>query len=142
MIPFQAESVASVFNAYPPGMRKKLLELRALIFETAATTPEVGPIQETLKWGEPAYVTSQTKSGSTIRIDWKKSNPTEYCMYFICTTNLVDTFRTLFPNDFNFDGNRAIVFGEHDTMPTDALALCVSAALTYKLSSAGKRRGP
>ena len=30
-------------------------------------------------------------------------------MYFNCQTNLVETFRTLCPNDFKFEGNRTLV---------------------------------
>ncbi len=62
-------AVARAFAAYPPGMRRKLLALRELILRTAAATGGVGPIEETLKWGEPAYVTSQTGSGSTIAVE-------------------------------------------------------------------------
>jgi hypothetical protein len=112
-------------------MRRKLLALRELIFETAASTPGVGKLEETLKWREPAYLTSETKSGSTIRIDWKRSSPSQYAMYFHCQTNLVETFRTLFPNEFIFEGNRAIVFREPDVVPTDSLSFCIAAALTY-----------
>jgi hypothetical protein len=43
----------------------------------------------------------------------------------------VATFRTLFPNEFVFEGNRAIVFNVADTVPTDALTICIGAALTY-----------
>ncbi len=112
-------------------MRSKLLALRELIFSVAASTEGVGELEETLKWGEPAYVTSQSKSGSTVRIAWKKSNPAQYAMYFNCQTNLIDTFRTIFPGEFRFEGNRAIVFDEVDRLPTDALGICVAAALTY-----------
>ena len=126
-----APPVARAFDAYPPNMRRKLMALRKLILQTAAATDGVGDIEETLKWGEPAYVTAQTHSGSTVRIGWKKSAPEQYAMYFHCQTRLIETFRTLFPNDFKFEGNRAIVFDEHDTVPVDALAYCVAAALTY-----------
>ena len=129
--PFEHAGVAQTFEAYPPNMRPKLLALRELIFETAASTQGVGKLEETLKWGEPAYVTSQSKSGSTVRIDWKKSNPSQYAIYFHCQTTLIDTFRTLFPTEFKFEGNRAIVFNESDIVPMDALAYCVAASLTY-----------
>jgi len=131
MKPFGNVAVAEAFEAYPSGMRRKLLALRKLIFETAVSTEGVGELEETLKWGEPAYLTSQTKSGSTVRIGWKKSNPSQYAMYFHCQTNLVETFRTLFPNKFKFEGNRAIVFNESDVVPTDSLAFCITAALSY-----------
>lgn len=134
--PFENAAVAQAFDAYPVTLRHKLLALRELIFQTAALAEGVGMIEETLKWGEPAYVTSQSKSGSTIRIGWKKSNPSQYAMYFHCQTNLIDTFRALFPTEFKFEGNRAIVFNEHDAVPTDSLAFCIAAALTYHRSKA------
>jgi Domain of unknown function (DU1801) len=131
MKPFMNGAVAQAFEAYPPTMRRKLLALRELIFKTAASTPGVGELEETLKWGEPAYVTSQSKSGSTVRIGWKKANPKQVAMYFHCQTNLIETFRTMFPNEFSFEGNRAIVFDETDDMPSDSLAVCIAASLTY-----------
>lgn len=129
--PFQNTAVAQAFEAYPPAIRRQLLALRELIFRTAASTPGVGELEETLKWGEPAYLTTRSKSGSTIRIGWKESRPTEYAMYFNCQTTLVDTFRSLFPDDFQFEGNRALVFHDAQAVPTDTLACCVAAALTH-----------
>lgn len=131
MRPFENPIVAQVFEAYPPAMRRKLLALRELIFRTAASIDGVGEIEETLKWGEPAYVTAQSGVGSTIRIDCKKGYPSQYAIYFHCQTNLVETFRTLFPGEFRFEGNRAIVFDASDAVPEDALSFCIGAALTY-----------
>jgi hypothetical protein len=120
-----------VFAAYPPKIRRQLLALRKIIFDVAASTEGVGHLEETLKWGEPAYITSQTKSGSTIRLGWKKSSPTQYAIYFNCQTNLVESFRTLFPDEFKFQGNRAIVFDDDEVVPKDAVCFCIAAALTY-----------
>lgn len=131
MHPIENAAVAKTFDAYPPAIRRKLLLLRQLILDTAAATNGVGEIEETLKWGEPAYLTSQSKSGSTIRLGWKKSNPSQYAMYFNCQTSLVETFRTLFPDDFKFEGNRRIFFEENDAVPVDVLEFCIAAALTY-----------
>ena len=131
MRPFGSPAVAKVFQAYPDEVREQLLALRALIFETASTTEGVGEIEETLKWGEPAYVTAQSRSGSTVRLGWKASKASRYAIYFNCRTSLVSTFRTLFPHEFRFEGNRAIVFTPSEALPLDALAFCVAAALTY-----------
>jgi Domain of unknown function (DU1801) len=131
MTPFTNPAVAQVFEAYPPTVRGKMLALRELVLKTAASTPGVGPLEETLKWGEPAYLTAQSKSGSTVRMDWKAKQPGQYAMYFNCQTTLVETFKTLFPKDFKFEGNRAIVFNVNDPVPREALAFCVAAALTY-----------
>ena len=141
MKPFANAEVAAKFDAYPPNVRPKLLALRELVFQAAATAEGVGEIEESLKWGEPAYVT-RSKNGSTVRMDWKKKDPDHYAMYFNCKTNLVETFRTLFPNDFKFQGNRALVFSLEDKVPRDSLAMCVVASLTYHLkkrSAAGAK---
>lgn len=131
MKPIKNPEVAAVFESYPRKFRHKLLALRELIFQTAKSTEGVGEIEETLKWGEPAYLTSQSKSGSTIRIDWKRSAPTQYAMYFHCQTNLVETFRELFPDKLHFEGNRSIVFDEDDVVPAEPLSTCIATALTY-----------
>jgi Domain of unknown function (DU1801) len=135
----QSPAVAAAFASYPSKARAGALNLRALIFEVAAETPGVGAIEETLKWGEPAYLTPETKSGSTIRIAWKRSNPNQYSMYFICTTNLVETFRSLFPREFEYEGNRAISFKIEEAIPEDSTRFCIAAALTYRLSAVKAR---
>ncbi len=58
--------------AYPDFVRDKLQYLRELIIETAREVPEITELEETLKWGEPSFL---TKTGSTLRIDWKKRLP-------------------------------------------------------------------
>lgn len=130
---FSDPEVEAHFRSYPPIVRKKMLILRELVFKTAANTPGVGQLQETLKWGEPAYVTAETKSGSTLRMDWKRKHPEQYAMYFHCQTGLIESFRRMFPNDFTFEGNRALVFRLSDTIPTDALVFCIEASLTHHL---------
>ncbi len=131
MYPIKQPDIAAVFASYPEAIRGKLLDLRALIFDVAAQTAGVGTLEESLKWGEPAYITSASKSGSTIRIAWKKAKPTQYGMYFNCQTTLVDSFKTMFPTAFKFEGNRALVFDEHDDVAVEALRICVEMALTY-----------
>ena len=48
--------------------------LRSLLVEVAEDLC-VGPLTETLKWGEPAYLTEVTKAGTTVRIAWKPATP-------------------------------------------------------------------
>jgi hypothetical protein len=132
------EAVARKFASYPPRVRRKLMALRRLILETATTTDGVGALRETLKWGEPAYVTEQTGSGSTVRIDWKRPDPERYAIYFNCQTSLIETFRTIFSDDFTYEGNRALVFEIDKPIPQRALRFCIAASLTYHLA---KRTG-
>ncbi|MGI9627784.1 MAG: DUF1801 domain-containing protein [Longimicrobiales bacterium] len=130
MISFENPDVDEVFETYPLALRKKVLALRKLIFATASSTEGVGELEETLKWGEPAYLTPHTKSGSTIRIGVKAKLGT-YALHFICHTNLVETFRHWFPDELHFDGNRSIVFNEDEDPPAESVATCIAAALTY-----------
>jgi hypothetical protein len=127
-------AVAKVFAAYPPKLRTRLLALRKAIFAVARVTEGVGTLQETLKWGEPAYVTAQSGSGSTIRINRHRKQDRQYAIYFHCQTTLVDTFRTLFPGTFTFEGNRCIVFTEDERVPMAELKICIAMALTYHLA--------
>jgi hypothetical protein len=131
--------VEDVFLSYPQNVRDKLYMLRRLILQTAASIDSVGPISETLKWGEPAYLTQQSKSGSTIRIGWKKSALQQYAMYLNCRTSLVDTYRTLFP-ELAFEGNRALVFDVGDELPVDSVVKCIELALTYHIAKNAGRR--
>jgi len=117
-----------VFNNYPEKVLNKILKLRMLIIEAARETEEVTVLEETLKWGEPSYL---TKYGSTIRIDWKKNKPDQYAMYFKCTSKLVPTFRMVYKDVFNFEGDRAIVFHIKDRIPEVQLKKCITAGLTY-----------
>ena len=125
---FDNSAVEKVFNAYPDNIRTKMLFLRQLVLETASEINDIKSIEETLKWGEPSYI---TKHGSTVRIDWKKSNPDQYAMYFHCKTKLVDTFKEIYKNNFNFEGNRAIVFNIKDKVSINELKHCIALSLTY-----------
>jgi hypothetical protein len=124
--------VAEAFRAFPKTARTRLLALRETIFEVASATPGVGDLDETLKWGEPAYLTP-SGAGSTIRLGWKAKASGEVAMYFICTTGLVDRFREIYPRDFRFGGNRALLFDLEGKVPEKALRHCIALALTNKL---------
>lgn len=124
--------VGEAFGEFPAEVRKRLLRVRAMIFSVAAKTEGVGPLTETLKWGEPAYLTEASRSGSTIRLGWPKAHPSHAAIYFNCNTSLVATFREIFADRLEFSGNRAILLPMDKPLPDDALALCISMALTYK----------
>lgn len=47
-------------------------------------------------------------------------------------------FRTMFPNDFQFEGSRALVLALSGKLPEDELAICIAAALTYHLGKRAK----
>jgi hypothetical protein len=130
---FSDPAVKAAFDRYPPPFKARLMALRQLIFGTAAGIEGVGPLQETLKWNQPSYLTSETKSGSTIRLD-RMGATAQYALYFHCQTNLVETFRSLYPEGLNYGGNRSIILSLEDDPPEVALRHCVGLALTYHRS--------
>lgn len=129
--PFEDPNVERAFADFPTDVRPGLLELRELIFDVAARTDGVGRIQETLKWGQPAYLTPDTKSGSTIRLGLPKDGG--FAIYTHCQTSIMSDFQALFPDGFVFEGNRAVRFASSDHLPVQKLELLIKNALTYHL---------
>lgn len=129
-----APEVRAFFDGRPQPLRDALLELRRLILTTAAETPGVGPLVETLKWGEPAYRPKAPRTGTTVRINAVKGAPDQYAAYFHCQTTLVESFRLLYPDQFRFEGDRALILPLGATVPEAAFRHCVALALTYHLS--------
>lgn len=134
---FADPAVAAAFDAFEPDVRSGLLMLRQMILEEAAALPEIGRLQETLKWGQPAYLTPETKSGSTIRLGVPKQGG--YALYAHCQTTILSDFEALFGEDFSFEGNRAVTFRAGETPDIDRLRLLVRGALTYHLNKRGRR---
>ena len=130
---FSDINVKSIFDKYPKGPREKLLSIRQLIFDTAKQIKEAGKLEESLKWGQPSYLTSETGSGSTIRIDrYKRENM--IALYFNCKTNLVENFREMYSDALEFEGNRIILLDINKALPEDVLSHCIEMALTYHIN--------
>ncbi len=120
--------VKLVYDKYPNSVKKQMIALRELIIETANNIEDIVLLEETLKWGEPSYL---TKKGSTLRIDWKAKTPNQYALYFQCTSRLVETFRLVYKNTLKFEGKRAIILQLDEDLPKAALKSCITATLTY-----------
>lgn len=133
--------VAAVFTRFPPRVRDTLEKVRELIFDTARESSTIGPITETLKWGEPAYLAQATGSGSTIRLGWPKDSPAHATVYFNCKTNLVPTFREVFPRQFTYSGDRALLLVLDKPLDNEALSACLRMALTYHVSKSHRGAG-
>lgn len=125
---FNSREIKKIFDTYPENIRVKMMRLRQLVFEVVVEIDNNKSFEETLKWGEPSYI---IKHGSTVRIGWGKSKPDQYVMYFHCKTKLVDTFKEIYKDKFEFEGNRAIVFNTKDKIPVNELKHCIYLALTY-----------
>lgn len=114
---------------WPAPAQKAAQSLRDMVQQTAQDA-EVGPLTETLKWGEPSFLTEASKAGTTIRLAWKSKKPDVLQVLVHCQTSLIDDWRGRFP-DLAFDGNRALLLPLDAPLPQDELRLCLHAALTY-----------
>ncbi|EDQ34965.1 hypothetical protein HPDFL43_02170 [Hoeflea phototrophica DFL-43] len=112
-------------------------DLKTLILSVAERTPEIGPLEESLKWGEQSFTPAKRNVGSSVRIAPRDNG--DVALMFICHTNLVEEFRGLYPDGLVFEGNRAIVLSEGFETDQAGLEHCIALALTYKLR---KRQRP
>ena len=125
--------IRAAIHEHPKAVRESLLALRNLILATAAETKGVGPLVETLKWGEPAYLPKTPRVGTTVRINALKGSPDKVVVLFHCQTNLVASFRERYPDVLKFEGNRTIVLPVAKPLPAKPLKHCIAMALTYHL---------
>ena len=137
MRPIDNPAVADVFQRCPPRLRATLLGLRDLIYDVAATTEGVGRLEETLKWGQPSYLTPETKSGSTLRIGATKDGR-HAGLYVHCQTDILSSFRDRFPDAFRYQGERAILFMSGEDLQAEKLKLCIAHGLTYHARKSSK----
>jgi hypothetical protein len=131
--PFTSKKVETVFDSYPKHLRRKLDQVRDVIFEVATSTEGVGPLEETLKWGQPSYLTNDTQSGTTVRIGrlgWEKD---KYALLVHCQSDVLNQFRTSFGKEFDYDGNRGIILDAKNDLPEEAVRHFIWLALTYHL---------
>lgn len=127
--PFSTPQVEAAFDVTDSVARDGLLTLRNLIFETAETLSGIGQIEETLRWGQPAYLTSQTKSGTTIRLGIPQSG--RFALFVHCQTSVISEFTQTFPAWDRTDGTRAVVFDSVDQLDPVRHSWLITRALTY-----------
>jgi len=130
--PFSNADIAAKFATYSEGARQMLLTIRAWVFELANDKVKVGKIDESLKWGEPAW-RPKSGSGTTIRADWKAKSPDQVMIFFDCKTDLIDRTRSLLSADLTCEGNRAIILPINSPLPEDAIKTALGWALSYHL---------
>lgn len=120
--------VEKVLNDFPNSVTQSLSTLRDLIIESAKDTGTISQLEETIKWGEAAFIAPQ---GSTIRLGWKPAKPEHVAIYFNCNSRLVETFKELYANELLFEGKRAIMVPMNKPLPKSILKHCLQLALIY-----------
>ena len=87
---FADARVAAVFKAYPPPSRPGCWRCASWCSTSPPRRAGVGRLTETLKWGQPSYLTAESGSGTTVRIDRLKNRDDGYAIYFHCQSGLVE----------------------------------------------------
>lgn len=123
--------VRAVIDGYPAQAREGVLALRGLILEVAGRLPEVGPLDETLKWGQPAYPPRRPRTGSTLRVGLHKG--AQFALFAHCQTSIISDYAQAFPAWDRLDGNRAVLFDTPGQVEPERLSHLVRHALTYHL---------
>lgn len=121
-----------IYGQYAPPVRQRLLQLRRLILETARQNAAVGELEETLKWGQPSFLTVKPKTGTTVRIDKDGSDASDVALFVNCQTSLVSEWRVLYPH-LRYGGNRSVHFRADEPLPEAEICQMVSMALRYHL---------
>ena len=119
--------IQSKIATYPEDAKAHFSALEALIFDVAESLGK--SVEESVKWGEASYL---VKGGTAIRVDWKARSPDSLCMFFNCKTLLIETFREVLPDAFEYQGNRELRIPLHSPIPIEPLRICIAAALTYQ----------
>lgn len=128
--PQMPDAMAAVVQNYPSAAQGRFSALRLIILQEAARL-DVGPIEETLKWGEPSFLTSKTKAGSTIRMGWSLKREGRFGLFFNCQTDIISRLSADFPVEFSYEGNRAATFPLETSPPEFALRAAFAMALNY-----------
>lgn len=118
--------VAQAFDAFPDAARTGVMVLRGLILEVAAAEPEIGPVSEELRWGQPAYLVPK---GTTLRLGVPKDGG--FAIYAHCQTTVISDYAAAFPGMDRIEGNRAVRFERADQIDAARMRLLIHAALTY-----------
>ena len=129
MTSFSNLSVESAFLSLPHNHQLVALRLREWIHEEANELYATGGIEESLKWGQPAYLPVKPRVGSTIRV-WRHDEQ-HVALYFNCQSTLVESFRLLFADELHYSKNRAILFDVGGPMPEVLVRQCIRMALYY-----------
>ncbi|MBL4855055.1 MAG: hypothetical protein JKY25_12575 [Robiginitomaculum sp.] len=124
--------ISKKLASYPETLAVRLGQVRQLIRGIAASNKSIGMIEESLKWGQISFATLRPKSGTPMRIDGDVDAGT-YSLFVPCSTNLIEGFRTVHPDLFNYYGNREIRMDLNAPLPKAELSLFIAASLRYKL---------
>jgi hypothetical protein len=91
----------------------------------------VGPLDESLKWGQPAWRPRRARQGSTLRLNWQDSAPQTLALYVDCKTTISAIMRDIYPTEFIYETNRVLRVTIGGPLPTQAIDHLARLTFTY-----------
>ena len=101
------------------------------LFHTIAQEADTGPLDESLKWGQPAWRPRKARTGATLRMDWDAATPDRLSLYVDCKTDLASRMRDIYPDLPLNDGQRHLGITIGAPLPEQALAHLAEMTFTY-----------
>jgi hypothetical protein len=117
---------------WPAEARRSFGRMRALILAAGAQA-DVGPLTESLKWGQPAWRPTRPKQGSTLRLNWTEKSPSTLVLHVDCKTTLATTMREIYPTEFRYESNRALHLDIGARWPVQAIDHLARLTFRYHL---------
>ena len=133
--PIADAEVQVAFERFDGAVRETLLRVRAMIYAEAAELPQIGRLAETLKWGQPAYLTPDRKAATTLRLGAPKTGGA--AVFTHCQSSVMAEVQALAGPSVRFEGNRALLLQAGAALPEAALRHLSRRALTYHLPPDG-----
>ncbi len=133
-------ALLSRIAAWPEPAQAHLWRCRTLFHEVAAARA-IGPLSESLKWGQPAWRPARPRTGSTLRLDWSAALPDRLCLLVDCKTDLAARLAQLYPALGPNDLRRRIALRLDAPFPEQAIAHLAEMTFTYHLRPAAPRLG-
>lgn len=118
--------VAPMVAAWPRLAQTQFTALRLHILDQAQTANI--PVEETLKWGQPAFVPPRT-IGTTLRIAPTSNQPGFMGLFVHCGTTIIEEIKALYPGCY--DGTRGLLWDMEQTWPAQAVDHLINRALRY-----------
>ena len=132
ILPPLRSEVQAVYDACTAPLRQGLYQLRGLIFAQAARMPQIGPVTEALRWGQPAFLTLDTGAACSLRVG--PTNAQDIGLFVHCQTGLIAAFGSGAGAGLRFDGTRGVLFAPGDRIDPAQISVLIGQALGYHLA--------
>lgn len=117
---------------WPRPAQEAALACRAL-FHGVAEARAIGPLEESLKWGQPAWRPVRPRTGSTLRLGWSEGQPDRLSLFVDCKTDLALRLKVTHP-DLPFNDERRHIAVSLDTpLPEEAVIRLAEMTFCYHL---------